>query len=118
MQVARWLLAFLFIVAGSLHFLRPASYLAIMPPWLPAPRVLVYFSGLCEICGGLGLLPRATRPTAAWGLITLLIAIFPANLHMAFNPQLFPRVPHWALWARLPLQLPLIAWASLYTRTP
>ena len=116
MQPARWLLALLFIAAGSLHFLRPAAYLAIMPPALPAPRTLVYLSGLCEILGGLGLLPRATRVAAAWGIIALLVAVFPANLHMAFNPQLYPKIPTWTLWARLPLQLPLIAWAWLYTR--
>ena len=118
MQPARWLLALLFIAAGSLHFLRPALYLAIMPPALPAPLTLVYLSGLFEVLGGLGLLPRATRAAAAWGLIALLIAVSPANLHMAMNPQLYPKIPHWALWARLPLQLPLIAWAWLYTRTP
>jgi uncharacterized membrane protein len=67
--------------------------------------------------GGIGLLfHQPIRRLAAWGLVALLIAVFPANLHMAFHPSSFPNVPVWALWLRLPLQLPLIWWAWLYTR--
>ena len=89
-----------------------------MPAVLPAPWTLVYLSGVAEILGGLGLILPATRRLAAWGLIALFIAVFPANLNMAQNhlPLGTTEVPSWALWARLPLQLLLIWWAASFTR--
>lgn len=101
-------LALLFTAAGLLHFLRPAPYLRIMPPGLPAPGLLVALSGAAEVAGGLGLLWPATRRAAAWGLLALLAAVFPANIYMLqLHQQL--GLPLWALWARLPLQ-PLLMW--------
>ncbi len=114
MQV-RYLLAVLFLVAGALHFLITPVYVNIMPAYLPAPTLLVQISGLAEILGGIGLLVPATQSAAAWGLILLLIAVLPANLNMALHPGQWPGIPQWLLWARLPLQLPLIYWAFLYT---
>jgi uncharacterized membrane protein len=103
-----YVLAALFVGAGLLHFLKPAPYLRIMPPWLPAPRLLVALSGAAEVAGGLGLLLPATRRAAAWGLLALLVAVFPANVYMLqIHAQL--HLPAWALWARLPLQ-PLLLW--------
>ena len=113
---ARILLAILFIVAGSLHFLITPVYVSIMPSYLPAPTLLVQMSGVAEMLGGLGLLISTTQPAAAWGLILLLIAVMPANLNMALHSSHWPGIPVWLLWARLPLQLPLIYWAFLYTR--
>jgi uncharacterized membrane protein len=114
---ARIILALLFIAAGLLHFLIPRTYVAIMPSYLPAHLALVYASGLCEVLGGIGLLVNPPlRKAAAWGLVALLVAIFPANLNMAVHHASFPSTPEWALWLRLPLQLPLIWWAWLYTR--
>ena len=113
---AKFLFACLFVAAGVSHFLYPGMYLQIMPPLLPQPRLLVLLSGAVEILLGLLLLlPASTRP-AAWGLIALLIAVFPANLFMTMHPERFPRIPEWLLWARLPLQGGLIAWAWLYTK--
>jgi uncharacterized membrane protein len=88
-----------------------------VPEILPAPLLLVQISGIAEIAGGLGLLFPATRRLAAWGLIALLIAVFPANINMAVNhlPLGSHTIPQWALWARLPAQLVLVWWASLYT---
>ena len=109
-------MAAFYVLAGVNHFLHPAPYLKIMPPYLPWHRFLVDFSGICEIALGLLLLvPRSSR-WAAWGLIALLIAVFPANVHMAIHPELFPSIPAAALWARLPFQAVLIAWAYVYTR--
>ena len=115
-QPGRLTLAIVFLVAGALHFVFTPTYLRIMPAYLPAPRLLVQLSGLCEMLGGLGLLIPATQQLAAWGLVALLIAVFPANLTMVTDPARFPGIPQWAAWARLPMQLPLIWWAWLYTR--
>lgn len=107
-----------FVVAGALHFAIPRSYEAIMPPRAPAKRELVYASGLAEIAGGLGVLhPRTRRAAALWSVATL-VAVFPANLHMALNPERFPKVPGGspALWARLPLQAAFVAWALAAAR--
>jgi uncharacterized membrane protein len=112
----RWLLGLLFMAAGIAHFLRPDFYRAIMPPYLPWHRELVFLSGVLELfLGFLVLIPR-TRPLAAWGLIALLIAVFPANVHMALHPTAFPTFSPAALWARLPVQGLLILWAYWFTR--
>jgi uncharacterized membrane protein len=114
----RWLMTVGMVGAGLLHFLTPEPYLGMMPAMLPAPLALVYISGIAEIAGGLGLILPATRRLAAWGLIALYVAVFPANLNMALHdlPLGATNVPTWALWARLPLQLVLIAWAYRYTK--
>ena len=104
----RYVLALVFVGAGLLHFLHPATYLAIMPPQLPQPLLLVYISGVFELLGGLGLLPARTRRLAGWGLLALLAAVFPANIYMALiHEQL--HIPGWLAWGRLPLQ-PLLMW--------
>ena len=103
-----------FAVAGCLHFVFPAQYVRIMPPGLPFPRFLVLLSGACEVALGLAMLTRFAR-WAAWGLIALLIAVFPANVQMALHPELTPKLPWWTLWARLPFQAVFIAWAYWFT---
>ena len=112
------LLAALMIAAGVTHFLSPRPYIRIVPAWLPAPAALVAISGACEILGGVGLRVPATRRWAAWGLVALLIAVFPANVNMALHRIPLGRkpLPPWMLWARLPLQAVLVAWAWSYTR--
>ncbi|GHF47722.1 putative membrane protein [Deinococcus metalli] len=103
-------LAALFVVAGAAHLVRPEIFDRIVPPGLPlAARSATLMSGVAEIAGGVGLLHPATRPAARWGLLALLVAVFPANIFMAQHPERFG-LPAWALWARLPLQ-PLLMWA-------
>lgn len=107
-------LAVFFVFAGTMHFVIPRRYKAIMPPYVPRHREAVQVSGLAEIAGGVAVVPPATRRFARWWLIAVLAAIFPANVHMAVNPEQVPgldlrRVPRWALWARLPLQ-PMMMW--------
>lgn len=112
----KWLLGLLFVVAGVNHFVQPGFYVSIMPPYLPWHLALVYLSGIAEtVLGTLLLVPRF-QGAAAWGLVGLLIAVFPANVHMAVHADLFPSLHPAMLWVRLPLQAVLIAWAYLYTR--
>ena len=111
----KWLLGVLLILAGINHFVSPDFYVHIMPPYLPWPLTLVLVSGVAEVLlGALLLSPRFQSP-AAWGLILLLLAVFPANLNMAMHPELFPEFPPATLWFRLPLQGLLIAWAYWFT---
>ena len=108
--VWRGLLASVFIAAGVLHFVSPGFFGRIVPPFVPSPFGAVYVSGLAEIIGGLGLLMARTRRLAGVWLIALLIAVFPANVYMALEPDRYG-LPAWVLYARLPLQFALIAWA-------
>ena len=109
-MVLRGLVAAGFIAAGTLHFVAPRTYVAIIPPGFPRPDLLVAVSGAAEIAGGAELMIAATRRAAAWGLAALLVAVFPANLTMALNASRFAAVaPAWILWLRLPLQPALIA---------
>jgi uncharacterized membrane protein len=108
--MARLLLGAFFLGAGSLHFLRPKPYVAIVPDVLPRKLELVYASGVAELAGGVLVLPERTRRTAGWWLIATLIAVFPANVNMAVNAERFRSVPPPLLWARLPVQGLLIAW--------
>lgn len=109
-NLSRYLLAAFFIVAGANHFRDAATYLSMMPPWLPAHEALNFISGAAEIAGGIGLLVSRTRNAAAIGLILLLVAIFPANIHIALNGWPGMDIPGWVLWARLPFQLLFIGW--------
>ena len=117
--MALWALAAAMVAIGVLHFVRPKPFVRIVPKYLPAPLALVYISGFFEILGGIGLLIPETRVAAAWGLIALYVAVFPANVYMLTdNVSLDPRkpIPRWILWARLPFQLVFIAWAYWFTR--
>ena len=109
-------MALVFVLAGAYHFVNVEFYLRMMPPYLPAHHFLIYTSGVFEIAlGVLLLIPKFTR-LAAWGLIALLIAVFPANIFMAQHAELFPEFSQTALYLRLPLQIVLIAWAFWFTR--
>jgi uncharacterized membrane protein len=109
-----------FVLAGALHFVRPRPYRAIVPDWVPAPDAMVALSGAAEIAGGAGLMSARTRRLAGWWLVATLVAVFPANLHMALHPERYPQVPGGprALWARLPFQGVFIAWVLGAARTP
>ncbi|MFV8753242.1 DoxX family protein [Nannocystaceae bacterium ST9] len=114
----RWLLAALMVLAGVMHFVKPEPFLAIMPDYLPWHLALVLISGVFEILGGVGLLIPRTRVAAGWGLIALFVAVFPANVWMAtegIQPEGLELSPTMA-WARLPLQLVLIALAWWVSR--
>lgn len=118
-RVFRYLLAACFIGAGVLHFVIPDFYVAIMPPYLPWHLELVWISGVFEILGGVGVLfPQPLRRQAAWGLVALLVAVFPANLHVALNDVAVGGAPASPVfnWVRLPFQLVFIAWVLWCTK--
>ena len=117
-RIALVIAAVFYIGAGILHFAKAQFYLRIVPPYIHWHAAMVQISGAAEVLGGIGLLIPATRRMAAWGLVALLIAVFPANLYMAMDPAgagaaaLSPI----ALWGRLPLQALLVWWVLWVSR--
>jgi uncharacterized membrane protein len=114
MKLSRTALAAFFSSAGILHFVRPRPYEAIVPPPFPK-KESVAISGVAEVAGALAVLHPATRPGGRWGLLALLVAVFPANLWMAVSPEKvsglnLEKMPRWMLWARLPLQPLAMLW--------
>lgn len=111
-------MALFYLVAGINHFLHPDMYVSIMPRFLPESsfRPLVVISGIFEALLGLMLIPPASRNVAAWGIIILLIAIFPANIQMTIEFTRHHNAYTWLTWLRLPLQALLIWWAYTFTR--
>ena len=117
-KVGIFLLSFFFVFAGVMHFVNAEFFVSIMPPYLPLHLELVYLSGVFEIALGLAVLPRATRSRAGLGLIALLIAVFPANIHMAVNPEPYVEAGTALgfLYGRLPIQFLFMYWAWWATR--
>lgn len=103
-------IAAMFVAAGIAHFVRPQIFIPLVPPYFPAPKALVYLSGVAEIAGGVGVLIPAVQVYAGWGLIVLLLALLPVHTYMARHPDAFSSVPTWALYARIPLQFVLMGW--------
>jgi uncharacterized membrane protein len=117
-SVLLWLMAAFYAVAGVMHFLSPGFYRPMMPPYLPAHETLIALSGAAELLLGLALLAPGLRPWAAWGIILLLLAVFPANMHIALHDIPIGGAAHGlgALnWIRMPIQGLLILWAWWYT---
>jgi uncharacterized membrane protein len=99
--------------AGAMHFVIPRQYQAIVPPSIARwKKELVVASGIAEIAGGVAILPDSTRRGARWWLLATLVAVYPANIHMAVHSKEFPKIPPAALWARLPVQglFALLTW--------
>ncbi|MCC5614623.1 DoxX family protein [Nostoc sp. CHAB 5836] len=118
-EILRVVLAISIIVVGVTHFVVPEEYVKIVPPQLPYPLELVYLSGFYEILGGIGLLVPPVSQAAAWGLLALFIAVYPANINMAVNLIKIEHIPNspWVHVVRLPFQAVLIAWAWWYTKS-
>jgi uncharacterized membrane protein len=122
MSRSRAALAAFFAFTGSMHFLRPRFFEAIVPPSIAAAKKeVVAVSGVAEIAGAALITLPATRRLGRWWLLALLLAVFPANIHMAVNPEQVKgldlrKIPRWALWARLPLQPAAMLWVWLATR--
>ena len=109
-------LSVFFVSFGIDHFVNPEFYLSIMPPNLPLKLEAVYISGLFEILGGVGVLIASTRKIASLGLVALLVAVYPANIFMALNPERFPEVSIYVLYFRLILQFFFFYWAYSVSR--
>jgi uncharacterized membrane protein len=117
--VSLCLMAAFYAFAGVNHFRAPEFYLPIIPPYLPWHAELVFLSGVAEVMIGVGLLIPRTRVLAAWGAIALLVAVYPANIHMALADVPVGDPPRSAgvfRWVRLPLQFVLMAWAWWHAR--
>lgn len=110
-----YLMAILYILAGLNHFRNPGMYIRIIPPFFKNPKLLNTVSGLAEVILGILLMLSFTTKYAAWGIIALLIAIFPANFYMFQNKKASFGLPKWILFVRLSLQIVLIVWAFQYT---
>jgi uncharacterized membrane protein len=111
-----YVLAGLLTVTGSLHFIAPRPYAAIVPARLPSPTAIVYASGVVELLCAAGLAVPRTRRLAGWATAALFVVVFPANVQMALSSGARSDVYQAGVWARLPLQIPLIAWALSVTR--
>jgi uncharacterized membrane protein len=109
-RVLLWLLGLGLIAQGINHFVSLDFFLRMMPAYLPAPALLVQLSGVAEVLLGAAVLVPRTRRLAGYGVLALLVAVFPANLEMALHPEAWPELPVWALYARLPFQAVFAAW--------
>lgn len=122
MILIRLALAAFFSFTGTLHFRKARFFEAIVPPAIESvKKEVVAISGVAEIAGGVAVLHPATRRLGRWWLLALLVAIFPANIHMAVNPEQIKgldlrKIPRWALWARLPLQPLAMLWVWRATK--
>ncbi|MCW5821425.1 MAG: DoxX family protein [Cyanobacteria bacterium TGS_CYA1] len=111
-KIAIYFMVALFIGVGVMHFIKTETFASAMPEYLPAKILLVQLTGVIEILGALGLIVEKTRKPAGICIALFLVCVFPVNLNMALNPELFPKIPVWALWLRLPIQ-GLLIWLAL-----
>ena len=105
-----------FIYTGIHHFVNPGFYLSIMPPAFPLHTEAVYISGFFEVVGGVCVLIPRLRKIAGWGLVALLVAVYPANIYMAITPEAFPDIHVSLLYVRLAFQFVFFYWAFSVTR--
>jgi uncharacterized membrane protein len=116
--ISALIVASFFIGAGILHFVLLEFFASIVPPYLDNAEALVKISGVFELLGGIGMLVERTRKWAGFGLIALCIAVLPANIHMALNPDQFAKIPVLLLYLRLPLQAAIIwfIWVAAHSK--
>lgn len=109
-------MAAIYILAGFNHFRCPQIYIKIIPPYFSNPKKLNLIVGFAEVILGILLFVPQITMFASWGIIALLIAVFPANLYMYQHKKVSFGLPKWLLFIRLPFQIALIKWAFLYTK--
>ncbi|WCL49041.1 DoxX family protein [Leptospira sp. GIMC2001] len=113
--ILMYVMSIFYFTAGVTHFTHTKFFLRIVPAFLPYHKAIVYISGVAEIVLAIGLIPEMTRIYAAWGIILLLIAVFPANIYQLVSDKARMKIPKWSLVLRLPMQFVLIYWAWIYT---
>ncbi|MEO1012731.1 MAG: hypothetical protein AAFX53_15620 [Bacteroidota bacterium] len=111
-----YLMACIYVLAGTLHLLVPGAYVRIMPKYLPNPRLLVALSGLAEILLGVGLCLPLTKDIAIYGILLMLLIYMPVHFHMLSDKKAAAGIPRWLLLLRVPLQIGLMYWAFWYLR--
>ena len=109
-----YLMAFMYIILGFFHFIKPKPYLHIMPPYIPFPKSMVFLSGLAEIILGIGLLFSFTKTFSIYGITLMLTIFFTVHIYMLQSKEASKGVPEWFLWLRFPIQFLLIWWALFY----
>tara|TARA_R110002020_G_scaffold129819_3_gene290435 strand:+ start:2317 stop:2649 length:333 start_codon:yes stop_codon:yes gene_type:complete len=107
-------MAAMYIVAGTMHFIKPKAYLRIMPRYLPYSEQLVFLSGIAEIMLGAGLCFPFSKDLSIYGIIAMLSVFLMVHIHMLTGEKAAAGIPRWALWVRLPLQFGLMYWAYWY----
>jgi uncharacterized membrane protein len=114
-EFSLYAMAAIYVLAGIMHFAKPKFYLKIIPPYIPWHKTLNYLSGAAEIILGIGLLIPSYSVWAAWGIIALLITVFPANIYHLTSAKPGKGLPIWVLYLRLPFQALFIWWAWWHT---
>lgn len=110
-----YLMGIIYFFAGLNHFRNTKLYLTIIPPYLPNPILLNNLCGIAEVVLGIGLCIPMFTAASAWGVIVLLIAVFPTHLYMFSNDKAGMGLPKIVLFLRMPLQIVLLLWAYYYT---
>lgn len=109
-----YLMACMYVFAGSMHFVSPRVYLRIMPKYLPKPKALVFWSGVAEILLGISLFLPKTKNLAVWGIIVMLVLFLTVHFYMLKGEKEAAGIPRWILILRIPLQFGLMYWAYIY----
>lgn len=109
-----YIMSFMYIALGIMHFIKPKAYAVIMPKYIPARRAMIFWSGVAEVLLGIGLLFTETRVFAIWGIIAMLLVFLTVHIDMLSNDRIKDKVPRWFIWLRLPLQFGLMYWAYFY----
>jgi uncharacterized membrane protein len=111
------IIALFFLVGGIGHFISAGFFIMAMPDYLPYHQELVLISGVFEVLGAIGLLVPKTRLLAGYGLIALILAVYPANINMALHPEKYHNISVFFLYLRLPMQL-LFIWFVWWAIAP
>ncbi|WP_458627372.1 DoxX family protein [Winogradskyella sp. PC D3.3] len=112
--IGLYLMAAMYIIAGFMHFIRPKSYMRIMPKYLPNHKILVYLSGIAEVFLGIGLCIPTLKVISIYGIILMLAVFLLVHVYMLSGEKASAGIPKWILLIRLPLQFGLMYWAWIY----
>lgn len=109
-----FIMSFMYIALGIMHFIKPKPYTVMMPKYIPAHKAMIFWSGMAEVALGIALLFEQTRVLAIWGIILMLTIFLTVHIDMLTNTKIKGKVPRWFIWLRLPMQFGLMYWAYFY----